>query len=105
MVSKVCNPSRVALTQSEFLKGPAQTFFLSSEHGYFRVELPCSKPNPLDPTTLFCKQFASDPYADTPIQATAYPWEMKIFLQIDNWLVEVEWDDRAPGKRSKECLT
>jgi hypothetical protein len=76
--------------QAEISTGPAQKF-LSSHGGYFGVQLPTrSKPNPLNPATLFLKQFASDPYDAVPIQAATHPREMNLFLATENWLIEVD---------------
>jgi len=79
--------------ESSSLKGPAQTLYPTTHSGgSFGVQLPPhSDPNPLDVATLFREQFASvDPYADTPIRAATHPREMKIFLDTENWLDEVD---------------
>jgi len=77
---------------SKILKGPAQTFLLSSNRDYFGVKLPrYTNPNPLDPALLFHKQFASNPYADIPVDAAAHPREMNVFLATaTDWLIEVD---------------
>ena len=64
-------------TQGKIRKGPAQTFIASSHCCYFWVKLPLnSTPSPMDQAaTLFQRQFASDPYETTPIQAATHPHE------------------------------
>lgn len=76
---------------AKFVKGPCQTWFPSSQRQYFAVKTHRHpNPDPLDPITLFIKEFSSDPYENLPIQAVTHPRDVNIFLRYENWLEEVQ---------------
>jgi hypothetical protein len=72
-------------------KGLAQTFLPSSKQKYFAVMVQqTSTKDPLDPATLFEKQFSFNPYQDITVHASSHPADMNIFLSSENWLNEVK---------------
>ena len=86
---------------SEILRGHGQTFFPTSNRGFFAVRIPQAKPDslnaPVPLSALFRAQFSLRSAGDSTITVPPCTRDMNHFLTLGNWVQQVE------GLKGKEA--